>query len=235
MRRSKVLVPAYLIASFLWASLAALPWPATAQTTSQEQAAPYSVAVIGDQPYGSFFESTTTRLLQTIDDDPAVMMVLHTGDIKGGGESCDDELLKSRIDQMNQSPKPLIYAIGDNEWTDCHRTSNGSYDPQERLQFLRDYAFENPSTSLGQDPISVSHQGEEGYPEHQMFRVASTLFVVLNVPGSNNNLSAPSSRKDSPENIKAQFETRHQAINRWLVRAIDYIKEHSMTEWVVLI
>lgn len=31
---------------------------------------------------------------------------------------------------------PTLYSLGDNKWTDCHRTNNGSYDPIERLAFL---------------------------------------------------------------------------------------------------
>jgi len=31
---------------------------------------------------------------------------------------------------------PLIFVPGDNEWTDCHRQNNGSYDPIERLEIF---------------------------------------------------------------------------------------------------
>ena len=48
---------------------------------------------------------------------------------------------------------PLIYTPGDNEWTDCHRRSNGGYDPLERLGRLRDVLFDEPyfyqNSSLG--------------------------------------------------------------------------------------
>lgn len=207
-----------------WSALSAAALPLT-----------YSVAVIGDQPYGDFFEPATTQLIQAIDQDEQVQFVLHTGDIKGGGEACSDELLKRRIKQLNASTKALVYSVGDNEWTDCHRSSNGSYEPQERLAFLRLNAFANPEHPLGQNKFAISHQGEKGYPEHQMFRMANTLFVVLNIPGSNNNLSTPFSRKESAEDVIRLFNDRHDAIDQWLTRAEQFIEANQMTEVVVLI
>lgn len=195
----------------------------------------YSVAVIGDQPYGGFFVPATTRLIQAIDEDEQVSFVLHTGDIKGGGEQCSDELLLERIEQINASQKGVVYAVGDNEWTDCHRSSNGSHAPQERLGFVREHAFKDPSQTLGRERFAISHQADAGFPEHQMFTMANTLFIVLNVPGSNNNLATPSSRRESEKEVIRLFEMRHKAIDQWLKRAEDFMQANQMTEAVILI
>jgi hypothetical protein len=219
---NKMLVPMLLSGSWAVSGAAALPLT-------------YSVAVIGDQPYGGFFEPATTLLLEAIDRDEQVSFVLHTGDIKGGGEPCSNELLIKRINQIQASQKALVYAVGDNEWTDCHRVSNGSHSPQERLDFLRKTAYANPARTLGKNGFAISHQGDKGFPEHQMFHVANTLFVVLNVPGSNNNLSTPSSRKETETEVIRLFEKRHEAIDQWLNRAEEFIKSSQMTEAVMVI
>jgi hypothetical protein len=63
---------------------------------------------------------------------------MHLGDMKSGGESCTDELLKEHKAVINQVyPGKIIYTPGDNEWTDCDRdTLTYSFDELERLDFI---------------------------------------------------------------------------------------------------
>ncbi|WP_288106610.1 metallophosphoesterase family protein [Limnobacter sp.] len=193
---------------------------------------PLTFALIGDQPYGAFFVPSTDKVIQAVNSRPDVQWVLHVGDIKGGGERCDNDLLKARIAQLNQSQKPLYYTPGDNEWTDCHRDSNGNYNSQERLAFLRKIAFAKPQ-SLGQHPAPVLQQNKQ-FPENAMWRIGNTLFVTLNVPGSNNDLEAPASRKESPEAIEASYLSRERANEQWLQKAAgEFNKESPPTETVI--
>ena len=62
--------------------------------------------------------------------------VVHDGDLKSGSSLCSDEVLRDMLDVFQASKTPLVYVPGDNEWTDCHRASNGGYDPLERLDNL---------------------------------------------------------------------------------------------------
>ncbi len=188
----------------------------------------FSFALIGDQPYNSTLEAATDHLLSALAQTPSVDWILHVGDIKGGAEPCSDELLERRITQMDRSEKPLVYVVGDNEWTDCHRDSNGNYNSEERLQFLRDRAHQT-TQSMGKVKISVQRQLDLGYTEHQMWQMGSTLFIVLNVPGSNNHLSNPSSRKASGESVKQLFLNREKAIDQWLTRAETMFRNTSNT------
>lgn len=206
-----------------------------ASPTSQSQRT-LAFALIGDQPYNNPLEAATDTLLSALAQTQAVEWILHVGDIKGGGEPCSDELLNRRIAQMESSEKPLVYVVGDNEWTDCHRDSNGNYSSEERLDFLRNRAHKTPH-SLGKTKLSVQRQTEQGFPEHQMWQMGSTLFVVLNVPGSNNHLSNPSSRKASGESVKKLFIQREQAIDQWLIQAEKLFRDtdNPPTETVIAI
>lgn len=203
---------------------------------STTRSALFSFALIGDQPYDDSLEPATESLIKAINNDPDVQFILHIGDIKGGGEPCTDALLKRRIAQMKRSEKPLAYVPGDNEWTDCHRESNGNYDPQERLRFLRKQVFSEPRT-LGQKSFQIRQQNERAFPEHSMWQKASTLFISLNVPGSNNDLSNPKSRKTGEKEVQSLFMERDQAIDAWLTEAENlFIAGNSdLTETVIAI
>jgi hypothetical protein len=83
----------------------------------------------------------------------------------------------------------VIYTPGDNEWTDCHRASNGSYDPLDRLAFLRTLYFP-AGWSLGRERLAVHSQAREGHDkfvENLRWQHQGVLFVTVHVVGSNNN------------------------------------------------
>jgi hypothetical protein len=42
---------------------------------------------------------------------------------------------------------PVIYSVGDNEWTDCLRVNNGAYAPLERLALIRRTFFATNESS----------------------------------------------------------------------------------------
>lgn len=71
---------------------------------------------------------------------------MYDGDIKDGSSSCDDATFNRAAAMFNRLKKPLIYAVGDNEWTDCHRLNNGGYDPLERLARLRQVLANQPDS-----------------------------------------------------------------------------------------
>jgi hypothetical protein len=198
----------------------------------------HTFALIGDQPYSVASEKVTTELLNTLNEDETVPWILHVGDIKGGGESCSDELLNKRINQLLSIPKPIVLIPGDNEWADCHRSSNGGFRPLERLAYLRAKAF-NPNSKL----MPTGHpkqfkraalQVQAGYPEHAMWAVSGTLFITLNITGSNNNLENPNSRNNSQKEVQVEYEQRMKAVKAWMAQGVQEFKQHSeLTELVV--
>ncbi len=85
-----------------------------------------SFAIIGDGPYGDDKEIAYDRMIEQINADNTVQFVIHVGYIKSGGTECTDERLTRRFEQLQQIRTTVVYTPGDNEWTDCHRASNGA-------------------------------------------------------------------------------------------------------------
>mgnify|MGYP003653232698 CR=1 FL=1 len=153
----------------------------TATATAPATVAPNHVrfALLGDNPYSEQAEAAFSSALAHAGKDSA--FIIHVGDIKGGVESCSDDLLERRIALLEASPRPLMLTPGDNEWTDCSRLLAGAFDSLERLQWLRQriYAQARPLGNAQQRQVA-----RIGLPEHQRWRAGPARFVTLNVPGS---------------------------------------------------
>lgn len=168
---------------------------------------------IGDMPYHlpddfQRFE----RLMQALnEEDPS--FTVHVGDIKGGGTQCSDEYFLKIYNYFQQFQHPLIYTPGDNEWTDCHRSSAGGYDPLERLDKIRK-TFYRGNRSLGSKTLSLTTQnnyhGYEKFVENAIWNHQDITFGTLHVVGSNNNYKLDSSA------INTEHQERDQANTFWL-------------------
>ncbi len=150
------------------------------------------VALWGDEFYSDDPGQKADTIDQTIDsmNEHHLDFTIFAGDTKNGHSLCTDQAIgQDVIDIFNRLDAPTMYSVGDNEWTDCHRTSNGSYDPVERLSYLRTTFF-SKNTTQGVDPIAVERQGGLGqaYSENSRFVMNKVEFVALHIPGSNNNL-----------------------------------------------
>lgn len=147
----------------------------------------YSFAVIGDVPYGAAQVAAFPSWIDQINAaDPK--LAFHVGDIKSGSGRCDDPYYRMVKADFNRFESPLLYTPGDNEWTDCHRPSNGAYQPLERLAFDRSVFFPRPGVTLGQHPVRVKSQAAAGFPENVQLRRKRVDFAMLHVVGSNNDL-----------------------------------------------
>lgn len=147
----------------------------------------YGFAVIGDVPYGAAQIAAFPAWVAEINAaDPE--FTVHVGDIKNGSSRCDDAYYGAIKADFDLFAGPLVYTPGDNEWTDCHRVNNGSFDPLERLAFDRSVFYSRPGTTLGQDPMTVASQAAAGFPENVSWRRQGVNFAALHVVGSNNDL-----------------------------------------------
>jgi hypothetical protein len=155
---------------------------------------PATLAVIGDIPYGQPLIDEFPSDIAEINADPDVSRVLHLGDIKDGSSRCDTSYFQLIRRDFDGFADPLVYTPGDNEWTDCHRVSNGGYLPagpapagQEpsRLDMVRRIFFDKPGWTMGQHKARVAYQSR-AFPENVLWRQAGTVFATLHVPGSNN-------------------------------------------------
>ena len=186
---------------------------------------------IGDTPYSRREEDALSSVFDAMAAEP-LEFVLHVGDIKSSLESCDDDLLASRIALLDQCPHPLVLTPGDNEWTDCGRLrAPWQPDPRlDRLDWLRRHAFGN-AHSLGRRRLSVQQQGAyrphpqelatepPTLPENLRWRVGSLQFCTLHVVGSDNG------RSKAPA-LEEAWLRRQQANAEWLNQTVELaIKE----------
>jgi hypothetical protein len=188
---------------------------------------PYTLAVIGDIPYGAAKLVDFPVLISQINADPSVRLVAHVGDIKAGsGSPCTDEyfaMIRSLFDRFED---PLAYTPGDNEWTDCHVASknNGLYTPTERLQKVRSLFFPVPGRTLGQQSMHVLTQGKDplnaAYIENTQWRKARVVFAELNITGSNNDLAPWGTPLPADagayQSQSQEYAARAQANSAWL-------------------
>jgi hypothetical protein len=108
----------------------------------------FTFVAFGDMPYRKEDVIKVDRLIAAINRlKPAFS--IHVGDIKSGRSSCDNRALTKAFAQINRLKRPVVYTIGDNEWTDCGRKEAGKFDPSGRLKKVRELAFSKPGTSLG--------------------------------------------------------------------------------------
>ena len=195
---------------------------------------PVDLAIIGDIPYGPARIAAFPADIAQINTDPTVSQVVHLGDIKNGSSRCDTSYFEQIRADFDQFEDPLIYTPGDNEWTDCHRASNGGYQPAgrqidgapivtpgpSRLDEVRRIFFDRPGRTLGRDPLRVDAQGGR-FVENVAWSAARVQFGVLNVPGSNNDLLPWFGVAETPQLAQLQqreYERRNRADLRWLER-----------------
>jgi hypothetical protein len=160
-------------------------------------------------------------------DRENLSFVVHVGDIKSGSEDCSDAALRDILGVFGASAHPLIYTPGDNEWTDCHRYSNGGYDPLERLARLREW-FHAGDFALGRRKLKLERQSSEPayseYRENVRWEAGGAMFVALNVSGSGNNYRGPR-KKGGPV---AEFIERSAANRAWLAQAFAMAREKKL-------
>ncbi|HKE91102.1 MAG TPA: hypothetical protein VKB45_12250 [Gemmatimonadales bacterium] len=169
---------------------------AVASATVADADAGATYAVIGDMPYGQGKLDSLPQLIALINGDPAVQFVIHVGDIKAGSNSdCNDTYFATIKGLFDTFADPLVYTIGDNEWTDCHKAikKNGLYTPTERLQAIRTLFFPTPGQTLGLSPRTVFSQASDpdhsAYVENVWWTQSSVVFAALNITGSFNDLA----------------------------------------------
>ena len=180
-------------------------------------AQPLSFGLFGDTPYSRWEREQLPPMMSAMGSE-GLSFAVHAGDIKKGSGVCSDEVFRDILGVFQSAPLPLIYVPGDNDWTDCHRRSNGGHDPLERLARLRELFFAGDET-LGQRRFELERQS--GDPEHARYRenvrweMGGVLFVGLNVPGSHNNFHGPRGRGGPT----AEYLERSAANRAWLAQA----------------
>lgn len=166
---------------------AVIAFPAAPALAESDEGA-YTFGVIGDIPYGAEQLAAFPERVTELNEQDGLRFIAHVGDIKAGSEQCTDERFSLVKEQFDRFEAPLVFTPGDNEWVDCHRANNGSYNPLERLQALREMFFPVAGKTLG-GTMPVESQSGIGLPENVQFTKNRVAFSVVNVQGSNNSLA----------------------------------------------
>jgi len=196
-------------------------------------AQPVSFGLFGDTPYSAEERRQLPGLLAEMDREP-LAFVVHDGDIKSGSSVCSDETFVDILRVFQASRHPLVFVPGDNEWTDCHRKNNGSYDPLERLAKLRELFFAG-DTALGQRAMALARQSGDranaAYPENVRWEAGGALFVGLNLPGSDNNYQG-TGRGGGPVE---EFVQRSAANRAWLAQSFALARTRHLAGVLIVI
>jgi hypothetical protein len=160
-----------------------------------DQGAAFTVAVIGDVPYGTSPTDNRQllihpRFIEALNTDADVALVAHIGDIHAGKQYCTRAYNQTVSEHWAAFKKPLVYTPGDNEWADCHKAKegggsfnkatgaidyvmdaggkfadHGKGDPVANLALVRSMFFARPGQTLGA-PMAVHSQAVEFNPAH---------------------------------------------------------------------
>lgn len=209
---------------------------ATAKTSAKgpPKPPPFEFAVLGNTPFSNTEVPVLRSVLASIGDTQAAFVV-HAGNLKSVTESCRDELITQRLNLLASSPRPLIFVPGANDWADCQKATESSYNPVERLDFLRDHAFDDDAL-LGPGPVGyaqfeLTRQSDMArfrqYHENVRWLYRGVVFVGLNLPGNNNNYRSAGGRN-------GEFEDRVVATRVWLQHALVYAQQKDAVGMVVI-
>eukprot|EP00899_Mesostigma_viride_P002657 jgi/Mesvir1/12392/Mv00565-RA.1 len=92
----------------------------------------FTFAAIGDLPYGVGNADhaqldAMPAFVQAINQDNALQLVLHVGDIHSGSSHCYEAYNWRVFNAFKEFNVPLVYTPGDNEWADCHNAKEGGW------------------------------------------------------------------------------------------------------------
>lgn len=204
---------------------------AQAQAAGEYFRSGVSFALLGDVPYGVSEEPRFDRVIDDINASRTVRFVLHTGDVKQGSERCDDAVYIKRFNQYQRFDDAFIVTPGDNDWTDCHRSNNGSYLPTERLARFREIFYPQVGRSTGKKPMALlsqaatpGHAAHSAYVENTVWQFAGATMATVHVVGSANNL-APWSQIDPSDTLATPRADRMAEYNARLAASLAWIDE----------
>jgi hypothetical protein len=207
----------------------------------------YAVGLWGDLPYSDTQAQVGVPNLIADMNSSDIAFSIHDGDLKAGNATpgsmtptdCSDALYTQALGYFNSLKQPAFFTTGDNDWTDCDRTSNGSFNELERLQHERQVFFATDS-SLGQKTMQVEVQSTPlclgttsttGSPtfqtpcvENRRWTFHGVTFATLNVQGTCNNLCSSGAGDNNPNGDPAEYAARNAADIQWLQDTFDEAK-----------
>jgi hypothetical protein len=186
---------------------------------------PYAIGLWGDLPYSDVQALVGVPNLIADMNRHDLAFTVHDGDFKAGSgtpgsvtpTTCSDAMYVQALGFFNALKAPAMLTPGDNDWTDCDRTANGSHSSRERLDHERQLFFSTPyslgNRRLRQDvqtaALCLGVNGSTACVENRRWTFGRVTYVTLNVQGSCNNLCDV-----APDPI--EWAARNQANIAWL-------------------
>jgi hypothetical protein len=223
---------------------------------------------LGDWPYDAVLGTPTNvdKAINSINGSSQALAFLYqVGDIHSGSQPCTgagltdaekanlttlfgtnfvtDPTFNTKVyGYFNRINVPVIYAPGDNEWTDCHKTKQkSSGDPIREQAAVRAAAFPTPGVTMGLKKAKVTSQAkayDKRYPadaevvENVYFTHKGVLFATLSVPGGNNTFSWTTPFTNEPARQR-EFSRRTLANLRWIDTIFDKASSSSIKAVVI--
>ncbi len=185
----------------------------------------FTFAVLGDLPYFAWELLRVEQMIETW-NHADLAFVVHVGDIKSGKDLCTSQLYLQRKALFERSVHPFVLLPGDNDWTDCHRRSNGGFDPLERLAYFRSVFYIDAQT-MGQRKLGLARQSPK-VPENMRWDIDGVPFVAIHVTGSHNGYGiAPA--------MDAEYAARNRDNLSWLQAAFAAARDMRAPGLVVAI
>lgn len=188
----------------------------------------FEFAMVGDHPYGPEGLRKWPAMMASINRSGAAF-VTHNGDFKNGSSVCSDAVFENRLELFSASEHPFIFTPGDNDWTDCHRTNNGPFDPLERLARIRQM-FHGTNQSLGRRKMHLTLQSEDArfglYRENALWTMGNVVFATVHVIGSNNNWG-----RTAEQNV--EYTARNRANLHWISTAFALARDGNFDGVVI--
>lgn len=161
-------------------------------------------------------------------------LLIHLGDFKIARASCSDELFADHYRQIAQlNPHKTVYTPGDNDWTDCDRSTlnfSKRYDELERLEFLRQLFFIRDELQLSKDIAGFTRQ--PGFIENATWQLDNILFATLHLPGTNNGRNQIE-RSDKGKALDVA-DQRDQYNAEWVIKLFQTAQSKASIEAVVI-
>ena len=143
----------------------------------------YAVGLWGDLPYNDVQAQTGVPNLIADMNNSDISFSIHDGDLKAGSgmagsatpTTCSDALYQQSLNYLNSLEAPAFFTPGDNDWTDCDRPANGSFNSLERLQHERQVMF-STNRSFGEHTMKAEVQSTPSCVGTTNTTAGSTVF-----------------------------------------------------------
>ncbi|HEU5211162.1 MAG TPA: hypothetical protein VFU10_00165 [Gaiellaceae bacterium] len=206
----------------------------------------YAIGLWGDLPYSDTQAQVGVPNLVDDMNNADIEFSVHDGDLKAGNAitgsvtptTCqtarEPTIYSQGLGYFNALEKPAVFTPGDNDWTDCDRTSNGGFNDLFQLQYERNLFF-STDRSLGEHPMKMEVQSDKSClgtndptgantfmtacSENRRWRFKDVTYATLNVQGTCNNRC--SSGTGDAAGDEAEYQAREKADEAWLDETFD--------------